>query len=152
MRTPKILFRLSAFLLFAMLTLHASAQETGWPAAAAKAKQEGKQVLIIFSGSDWCIPCIRMEKEVFTKPPFTTYADSCLVIVKADFPRLKKHQLPKEQKQMNEALAERYNKQGSFPFTVLTDDNGKVLKSWEGATVGTPDNFVSQLKSYSHDR
>jgi thioredoxin-related protein len=152
MRTPKTAFRIFSFVLFSFFSLQVSAQETGLVNATDEAKKDGKHILIIFSGSDWCIPCIRLEKEVFTKQTFTTFADSCLVIVKADFPRLKKHQLPKEEKMNNEVLAERYNKQGSFPFTVLTDENGKVLKTWEGASVGTPENFVSQLKSFFHDR
>jgi hypothetical protein len=51
-----------------------------------------------------------------------------------DFPRQKKNQLSKEQVKLNEALAERYNKDGKFPFTVLVNEKGVVLKTWDGFT------------------
>lgn len=33
---------------------------------------------------------------------------------------------------MNEELADKYNPQGSFPYTVLVDEEGKVIWTWEG--------------------
>ena len=32
-----------------------------------KAKSENKSVLVEFTGSDWCPPCIAMRKNVFSK-------------------------------------------------------------------------------------
>ena len=67
---------------------------TGWETDFNKAKQsaqsEHKLILLNFSGSDWCGPCIRMHKEIFDNNSFTQYADEHLVLVNADFPRLKK--------------------------------------------------------------
>lgn len=60
-----------------------------------------------------------MKKEIFESAAFTQFAASNLLLVKADFPRLKKNKLSKQQTKQNEALAERYNPQGAFPFTVL---------------------------------
>ena len=54
------------------------------------------------------------------------------MLVRADFPRLSKNQLDARQTAHNEALAEKYNRQGKFPFTVLLDANGRVLKEWDG--------------------
>ncbi|MNR02506.1 hypothetical protein D3C85_1183610 [compost metagenome] len=65
--------------------------------------------------------------------------------MRADFPRQKKNQLPKEQIKLNESLAELYNKDGKFPYTVLVDENGKVLKSWDGFPDESPQAFVSEI-------
>src|SRR5690349_11721501 len=104
---------------------------TGWMYNFNDAKQEssksGKNILVSFSGSDWCIPCIKMEKNVFESDAFNSYASENLVLVKADFPRLKKNQLSKEQTALNEKLAATYNPNGKFPLTVLVDQNGKVI-------------------------
>src|SRR3954470_12516322 len=97
-----------------------------------KAKQtaqaDHKYILLNFSGSDWCGPCIRLHKEIFDSEVFTKYADEHLVLVKADFPRLKKNMLSKEQQKQNDALADKYNSDGAFPLTLLLDADGKVIK------------------------
>lgn len=110
-----------------------------------QAKATHKQILINFSGSDWCGPCIRLRKEILESETFEQYAAANLLLVRADFPRQKKNQLPKEQVKLNESLAEVYNKDGKFPFTVLVDENGKVLKSWEGFPDLSPQAFVSEI-------
>jgi thioredoxin-related protein len=132
--------------------LPAGAPSNGFVTAKTKARKEHKDILLTFSGSDWCIPCIKLEKQVFTSVSFKKFADSNLVVLNADFPRLKKHQLSKDKKAMNELLADQYNKAGNFPFTVLLDADGKVLKTWDGNTVGNVDSFTSQLEKIIHDR
>ena len=122
-----------------------------WGTDLTKAKQqastEHKYILLNFSGSDWCGPCIRMHKEIFESEGFRTLATEKLVLVNADFPRLKKNQLSKELQKSNEVLADQYNPEGIFPLTVLLNAEGKVIKNWEGFPQGTPENFLSQLKS-----
>ena len=100
--------------------------------AKAEARQNHKLILLNFSGSDWCGPCIRLKKEVFESADFQQFADTSLVLVRADFPRLAKNQLDARQIAHNEALAETYNRQGKFPFTVLLDDSGHVIREWDG--------------------
>ncbi|WP_159476684.1 thioredoxin family protein [Dyadobacter sp. 3J3] len=97
-----------------------------------EAAAENKMILLNFSGSDWCGPCIKLKKEVFESTEFSEYAKQNLVLVRADFPRQKKNQLSKEQVSQNEILAEKYNPKGLFPLTVLIDTNGKIVKEWEG--------------------
>lgn len=125
-----------------------------WKTNLSKAKEEAKQsnklILLNFSGSDWCGPCIRLRKEIFGSDAFQNYAAENLVLVNADFPRMKKNQLPKDQTKQNEALAETYNKTGKFPFTVLIDADGNVLKQWDGLPKETPDEFISDINSIAH--
>lgn len=100
--------------------------------AKAEANQNHKFILLNFCGSDWCGPCIKLKKDIFESSDFEQYAASRLVLVRADFPRLKKNQLEPHQTAHNETLAEKYNPQGKFPFTVLLDAQGKVIKQWDG--------------------
>ena len=110
------------------------------------AKKEHKHILLNFSGSDWCGPCIKLHKEVFASDAFQHFAESNLVLLNADFPRLKKNQLSIAQQKINDALADRYNSKGSFPLTVLLNENGKVIKTWEGIPKGTLAEFVEELQ------
>jgi thiol-disulfide isomerase/thioredoxin len=124
----------------------------GWGTDFEKAKeragQEHKLVLLNFSGSDWCGPCIRLHNEIFESDAFKTFANDQLILVNADFPRLKKNQLSKEQQKKNDLLANQYNKNGIFPYTMLMDAEGKIIKTWEGFPQVSPAQFVSQVKSY----
>jgi len=124
-----------------------SGWHTNFNRAKEEAKNEHKFLLLNFSGSDWCVPCIRTKKEIFDARSFSSFADSNLVLVNADFPRLKKNRLPSAQTKENEALAEQYNKKGAFPLTVLLDGNGKILKEWVGYPDVAPDKFIDQIKS-----
>ena len=121
--------------------------ETDMVKARQRAHEEHKFILLGFSGSDWCIPCIRLHKQLLETAEFQQYADSNLVLVQADFPRLKKNQLSRDQQKKNESLAEKYDPQGSFPLTLLLDEEGKVLKTWEGFIDLSPQQFIEQLKT-----
>jgi thioredoxin-related protein len=105
-----------------------------------------RYILLNFSGSDWCGPCIRLHKEVFESNGFKDLADQSLVLYKADFPRNKKNQLAKEVQQSNEALADKYNPLGKFPYTVILSPDGKVIKAWEGYPNNNSSQFIEQLK------
>ncbi len=137
---PLICLLLSAFML-ASPEWHNSLDE-----AKQIAKKEHKYILLSFSGSDWCGPCIRMHKEIFGSDAFSSLASSNLVLVNADFPRLKKNQLSKKQQDINNAMADQYNSQGAFPYTVLLDAEGKILKSWDGLPTSKPEEFCSEVK------
>jgi thioredoxin-related protein len=109
------------------------------------ATREHKYILLNFSGSDWCAPCIKMKEEVFGNEKFETLAKKNLVLVRADFPRAKKNQLSKEQTKHNEALAEKYNPLGKFPLTLLLDANGKIVREWDGYVFESQDQFLTDL-------
>ena len=110
------------------------------------AAKEHKYIILNFSGSDWCGPCIRMHKEIFDDPVFQQFASSALIMVNADFPRNKKNQLSKEQQALNDKMADAYNKQGSFPYTLLLDADGKVLKAWDGYPKEDIPSFIEDIK------
>lgn len=114
--------------------------------AVQKAKEKHELILINFSGSDWCGPCMRMHKEIFENEAFSKITDTCLVMVNADFPRNKKNQLSKQLVKQNDMLADKYNPNGSFPYTVLINADGKVLKAWDGFPNENAAQFAMEVK------
>lgn len=124
---------------------------TDFDAANAQAIKEQKYILLNFSGSDWCVPCIKMKKEILTDETFLAFAQDKLVLVNADFPRSKKNRLTELLKAQNAQLAERYNTKGVYPFTVLLDTKGRVLKSWEGKPKADAQRFAEEIaKALEH--
>lgn len=124
--------KLALILGIILVATYAKAQVYNINEAQTLAKKENKIILIKFSGSDWCGPCILLKKTIFDAPDFKTFADEKLILLIADFPRQKKNQLSKEQQELNDKLAEKYNPEGAFPLLVLTDASGKTLKTWNG--------------------
>jgi thioredoxin-related protein len=120
--------------------------QTDFVQAQADAAKSQKHILLNFAGSDWCAPCIRLSKEYFDHAEFQRYASDHLVLVRADFPRLKKNRLDKVQTKRNEDLAERYNPNGAFPLTVLVDAKGKIIKAWDGfPKASTVSAFIGEI-------
>ena len=144
----------SGILGIALVSLSIMFMSAGWMTDFSMAKQEAKRsnklILLSFSGSDWCTPCIKTRKELFDKEAFMQFATGNLVLINADFPRLKKHLLSRSQTSQNEALAEQYDKEGVFPFTLLLDADGKILKQWRGNPGVSPEAFISQIKDCEH--
>lgn len=135
----------SLFIIFSTLPLN---WKLDFSEARVEAESTHKMILLNFSGSDWCGPCVKLTKDIFGSAEFTDFAAENLVLVRADFPRQKKNQLDKNQVMLNEKLAELFNKKGIFPLTVLVDPKGKVLKEWEGYQPSVSD-FIADIRSHS---
>jgi len=122
--------------------------ETDFEKASAKAKAEGKHMLIDFSGSDWCGWCIKLDKEVFSKDAFKAYAKENLVLILADFPRDKSAQSAATQKQ-NIALKEKFGVRG-FPTVFILDPTGEPVAK-TGYRDGGPEAYVEYIKTLIAD-
>ena len=125
---------------------------TDFEQAKSQAKKNNQLILLNFSGSDWCAPCIKMKQEIFDTQTFQDFAGSNLVLIRADFPRHKKNQPDPGQKARNEKLADQFNPDGKFPLTLLIDANGKVICQWDGYTNMSVDTFISEILAKSHGR
>jgi thiol-disulfide isomerase/thioredoxin len=107
------------------------------------AQASGKPVLLVFSGSDWCAPCIRLEREVLSDSAFLRYAGHHIVLLKADFPQRKKQAQPV--KVAYEKLAEAYNQEGAFPkLLVVSPDKKRVITI--SSVQQTPATLTAQLQ------
>ena len=111
---------LSLLILSAATVSAAGGWDDDYEKALARAKTEKKLVLLDFTGSDWCGWCIKLEKEVFSKPEFKTYAKENLVLVEVDFPQGKRQSA--KLKAQNEKLQKEFGIQG-YPTLI-------VLKKW----------------------
>ena len=117
--------------------------ETDFEKASAKAKAEGKHMLLDFSGSDWCGWCIKLDEQVFSKKAFKDYAEKELVLVLVDFPQSK----PQSDalKKQNDALQKKYKIRG-FPTVIILDSEGKQVAK-TGYQAGGPEAYVAHLKA-----
>ncbi len=110
--------------------------------AKAQARAQNKVLLMNFTGSDWCPPCIMLDKQVFRQPEFAAYAAKNLVLLAVDFPRIKMQSL--EEKVANEKLAEQFGIEG-FPTVVLLDANAQPLGEL-GFGAGGPTPFIAGIE------
>jgi thiol-disulfide isomerase/thioredoxin len=102
-------------------------------------------VLLDFTGSDWCGPCIEMAKEVFSKPAFLNYAKANLILVEVDYPRRKK--LPEKVAKQNEHLAFQYDiERSGYPTVVLLSPDGKILNQLEGYGGQGPADIIAWIE------
>jgi thioredoxin-related protein len=122
---------------------------TDLDSAQALASAEQKNVILVFQGSDWCAPCIRMDRDLWHTDTFIQYATDSLIMVKCDFPRKKENKPSKEQQEKNDILAEKYNMAGYFPFVVIFDPNGSILDS-HGFMDDGPDVYIERLRTFNN--
>ncbi len=134
-----------------MLLFVASVYSQNWKSdfedAKATAAKENKNIVLVFSGSDWCAPCIKLDKVVWQSEEFKKEAEKNWVTYKADFPKKKANQLAPELTEANKKLAEKYNKNGSFPLVVLLDKSGKVIGMTGFKNVSATD-YIKVLHSF----
>lgn len=141
-------------LFLSLLTAWGSSAQTPAPAAGVwntdlaaalqQAKATNQPVLAVFSGSDWCKPCIMLKQEVFDQAEFQRYAQGKLVLARFDFPRSRKNKLPAAQAKASDQAAAQLNKEGSFPLVVLLSPEGKVLAK-TGYRAGGPAAYDAYL-------
>ena len=115
---------------------------TDFDVALEKAKENEKYLLIEFSGSDWCPPCIRLNNEVFKTDLWKKWADENVISVLIDFP--KSGQSNKD-KIKNELVAKNLNVT-YFPTIVILNKNGEEMFR-TGYKSGGPEKFISHLEN-----
>ncbi len=137
-------------LFFLFSGYHTMAQEWRYDFEEAKivAQEKDQRIVLFFTGSDWCPPCIKLERNVFSNTAFKEFAEQNFVWVKADFPKRRKNKLSDEQRKKNEELADRYNKRWTFPVILVLDKNGKVLGATGYRRSMTANDYISLLNSF----
>lgn len=104
-----------------------------------QAKVEKKSVLVEFTGSDWCPPCIAMRKNVFSKKEFVTAASKNFVLVELDFPNG-----DKAVKEKNDPYAEKYKIEG-FPTVILFNSDGKEFTRFFASEFPNTKDFLKHI-------
>ncbi|MBO0341748.1 thioredoxin family protein [Flagellimonas profundi] len=136
-------------LLFASFgMLQAQQWQENFDDALAKASAEDKPIVLVFSGSDWCAPCIRLKRHIFDSDEFKAYALEHYVMYDADFPRKKKNQLSEEKLNVNKSLVEKYNPRGYFPLVVVMDKDQNVLGTTGFVARTSPEKYIKTLNKF----
>jgi len=115
---------------------------TDFEAAKQKAAAENKDLLVNFTGSDWCSWCIKLVDEVFKHDAFKKGVADNFVLVELDFPQ-DKSKLDESTQKQNEMLQEKYSIQG-FPTILLLDDQGRPYAQ-TGYQAGGPEKYLVHL-------
>jgi len=115
---------------------------TDFEAAKQKAAAENKDLLVNFTGSDWCSWCIKLVDEVFKHDAFKKGVADNFVLVELDFPQ-DKSKLDESTQKQNEMLQEKYSIQG-FPTILLLDDQGRPYAQ-TGYQAGGPEKYLAHL-------
>ncbi|HSI82943.1 MAG: thioredoxin family protein [Candidatus Methylacidiphilales bacterium] len=105
------------------------------------AKEQNKLILADFTGSDWCGWCIKLDKEVFSRPAFQSYVKDKYVLLKLDYPR--KSTQSDEIKKQNKELGRTYAIRG-YPTVLILDAEGNK-KGQLGYVEGGPSKFNAEL-------
>jgi len=134
-------------LLFSSLFIQAQNWQTDLQTAEKIAAEKNEPIVLVFQGSDWCAPCIKLDRSVWSTETFKSYSKEHFVMLQADFPRRKENALSEEQQEKNNQLAEKYNKNGIFPLVVVLDKNGTVLGE-TGYMKTTPEEYIKYLESF----
>ena len=119
---------LSLVLLLAAFSVGAQEVKT-MDEALQKAQAGSRKIVLYFSGSDWCAPCIQFKKKFIQSPEFQAFAQNNL-----------------DQEKANESLADQFNPKGIFPLILVLDNKQKILKKWEGLPQESVADFILALQ------
>lgn len=134
---------------FALLTVaftsvaHAGDFLSDFEAAKKKAKEENKPLLVKFTGSDWCPPCMKLNEAIFSKKKFKTEIEKKFVVAVLDFPR--KKELPEGQLKANREVAKEFGVSG-YPTVLLINQEGKVFKKMVGYDGSEVDAYLETIE------
>lgn len=149
MKKIVVLFSLLAL----VLSLNLSAQtikkgdltwQTKFEEAQKIAKKEKKAIFALFTGSDWCPWCVKLDDEILKTKEFVDYANKNLVLVYVDFPR--KTKLPEADQEYNKTWMKKYPEVKGYPTVVLMDSEFKA-KGYTGYTKDGVGAFLSEVKA-----
>ncbi|MEN8834514.1 MAG: thioredoxin family protein [Polaribacter sp.] len=104
--------------------------ETTYTNALKRSKKENKPVLIYFTGSDWCGPCIKLDKELFHTEKFKKLSNEFLILLEVDSPK-RQDLLSQEKISENSYLKNKY-KINSFPTLLFVNYKGRKVGEKKG--------------------
>lgn len=134
-------------LLAGATTATAQEQESVWFAdfdlATAAAKEQGKDLLVDFTGSDWCHWCIKLDEQIFEHEEFLNPVQKKFVLLKLDYPNGEEAKAAVPSPERNAELAAKY-KVGGYPTILLMTAEGEVFGQ-TGYQDMTPEEYVLDL-------
>jgi thioredoxin-related protein len=117
----------------------ASGWYTDYAEAQKAARKNHKPIVVLFTGSDWCGWCIKLEKQILGEKEFKAWAEKKVVLYKADAKGG-----PGNLSAENQKLMQGYGARG-FPTLVITDTKGKSFGT-TGYRDMTPKEYTKHLE------
>lgn len=88
-------------------------------------RNSGRPIMLVFTGSDWCVWCQKLDRDILSKPEFSKWSKK-LIKIKVDFPQ--SSSLSEEITNRNQQLLQRYGQHvESYPTVLFINAEGKVL-------------------------
>lgn len=103
---------------------------TDYDKAMKVAEKESKNVLLYFTGSDWCPPCKMLKTDLFDSVEFKALSEE-YVLLYVDMPR-NRDLLSTEQMAHNKEVMGKFNKKGVFPLLKILNTKGNALDEYSG--------------------
>lgn len=122
--------------------------QTDFKKALSDAAQSHRNILLDFTGSDWCHFCIKLDAEVLNTPEFKTFAESKFVCVKLDFPR--QQQQNADLKKQNSELAKKFAVRG-YPTIIILSPEGELIGRQTGYMGNGKEEYIEHLKTMITD-
>ncbi|MBO0590111.1 thioredoxin family protein [Cellulophaga sp. E16_2] len=141
----KKLFFLSIF--FCVMVVNAQNWQKTFADAQTLSKKTNRPIVLVFAGSDWCAPCIKLDRDIWQSEEFKKYAEENYVLYKADFPRRTANKLSEGIENQHKLLADKYNPKGYFPLVVVLNVEGNKLGE-TGYKKVTPNEYISVLNEF----
>ncbi|MBN2210060.1 MAG: thioredoxin family protein [Sedimentisphaerales bacterium] len=102
------------------------------------AKQRHRYLLVVFTGSDWCVWCKKLDAEILNTDEFREYARQHVIAVQLDTPKAQLSARP------HQVLMQKYNVTG-YPTVLIIDPRG-FLVAKGGYMQEGPQAFIEFLK------
>lgn len=144
---PNKIYLLVLCFFFSITTIVAQEWLTDFTTAKDLAAVDNRPIILVFQGSDWCAPCIKLDRDIWQSEAFKEYAAQHYIMLLADFPRKKKNALSDAQTHANALLADAYNPNGNFPLVLVLDTAGKILGK-TGYKKTSPQKYIDLLNSF----
>lgn len=116
---------------------------TNYDTAIKNANDNNQNVLVYFTGSDWCPPCKMLKKDLFESAEFLALAEN-YVLLYIDIP-MNRDILSPKQLQHNKDLSSKLNKKGSVPLMKILDKKGKELDLYSGYSMNGETRYHLEL-------
>ncbi|MBS4163501.1 Uncharacterized protein PRO82_000804 [Candidatus Protochlamydia amoebophila] len=113
---------------------------TNYHEAVAQSQSTGKPILLLFTGTNWCPACMKLEKEVLTKPEFAQGVGNQFIFFKAEFPDYGEDAIMSSP---YSTLLHRYNI-NAFPTLVVINASGQLLFT-VNYKAGGPAVYINEL-------
>jgi prepilin-type N-terminal cleavage/methylation domain-containing protein len=119
---------------------------TGLTGTLARAKQSGKNVFLLFTGSDWCPSSISLNKQVLTSSTWAELVNSEMITHVCDFPI--KKPIDQSVQEENNRLLSSFNV-FAYPTQIILSPKGKILARKEGYSPGPISPYISWVLSHN---